>query len=239
MYLASPVQIHLEASEQENTLSGATVELHGHPDERNLYWETSVKQVKGTAGSHLTFFQYHLTGLRYEENGQAKWSLSLPERMQAYRAEVSSRKVDFNKNHHLPFLRGGILFTERAVAISDRSGFLMLDKESGDIILDIAYPLTGKQFWFDEGRYRIIIDSHRIEGETCSGAAFIAECTDYIVHFSGLNLYVINRNTLDLIADIPFSEECASPLDLKFPHIGVTITGGGCTVHLEGIIYLR
>lgn len=239
LHLFFPGQLYSVAAACENNLSGASVELHGHPEKQNLYWETSVKQVKDAAGSPLAFYHYFLTDLRYEENGQTKWSLVLPDRMQAYRAEVSSRKVDFNKNHHLPFLRGGILFTEQAVAISDRSGLLVLDRESGAIILDIAYPSTGKQFWFDEGRYRVIIDGQQTGGETCSGAAFIAQCADYIVHFSGSNLYVISMNTLNLVADIPFSKECATPLDLKFPRVGVTITGGGCRIRLEGIIYLR
>lgn len=175
------------------------------------------------------------------EASDVSWTVPLPQRMQSYIAESGGKNLDVNTLHRPSFLLAGVRYTETYIAVSDKSGFLMLDRKTGQILLDIEYPAPAQMLFFDQGSYRVTSsepNTKAASGRTAYGSSFITEMNGQIVHFNGAQVFVIDSETFDVneTIDYDYEQHIKSGSTPAFP--GVNISTINFNIELKGRVFL-
>lgn len=219
-----------------------------------LDWKADHTYTVNLYDTAFGFYQCHLRSLSYIKENDIAWTIGLPERMQRYVAaniynksvspegNTPPRKIRFDEidlNNHSPeFLKCPELILDDAIAISDASGFLLLDKKSGTVLADIPDKASEERFYVDSGRYDIRLRNVSCSGFTKHGAEFISSCAGYLFHFNGNELFVFDRNRR--LADrIMYSAASHGKRSKGASHKNASFKGRRYNIEINGVVYLH
>jgi hypothetical protein len=184
-------------------------------------------------------YLYFLKGVDFYKNGKLLWHQDLPERMRIRHCQRSMQKIDINKLSNPDFLSGGVLSMEKIIAISDRSGLLFLNRETGKIIQD-RKMIGNDKIYFDRGTYSITFNGEICTGGTKTGPCFLSETKNYIYHFDGFRLSIFNKSDFQIARQLWYDKNKFSLLEgVIFPAIGVCFRDEALDFILEGIVFLE
>ncbi len=134
------------------------------------------------------YYKYYLQSVTYQNSGNILWQFPLPERISNRAFWGTKEPVDIRNYYGFPFLIGTII-TAEAVFIADDSGILVIDKETGNLLVDKPADPSPDSFFVDWGRATIITSTQRCETPVKGGKIF-TKCGEYLVYFNGENLWV-------------------------------------------------
>ncbi|HEV8284436.1 MAG TPA: hypothetical protein VGQ09_09000 [Chitinophagaceae bacterium] len=174
-----------------------------------LKWHADYTYTVNPHDTAFGFYNYTLQTLAYSKQNIVIWSIHLPERMRNHPAgsiynkvydsdnslspkRAALNEIDVNKSKE--FLTCPELISHRVIAISDMTGFLLLDKENGKVFYDIPNKIYKENFYVDDGRFIINNRNLSCSGTLEHGAGFISECDSYLFHFNGSELFIFNKN---------------------------------------------
>ncbi len=175
------------------------------------------------------------------DDSGTSWTVPLPQRMQTYIAERGEKSLNINELHRPSFLLGGVRYSDTYIAISDKSGFLMLDRKTGQTLLDIEYEAPSQMLFFDHGSYRVTSsepNTNAAKGRTAYGSTFITEMNGKIVHFNGAKLFVIDGENFDIQETVKYDyeEHVAKGSKAAFPAVNLSTLD--FNIELKGRVYL-
>jgi len=196
-------------------LIGCIGELYGQEaiqnstSAENLVWKSDYKYAINPHDTAYGFYNHSLRSLTYSEKNKVLWTIDLPERMTHYVAasiydkrslnpdgklteeKIKTEEIDINNQKE--FLKCPEFISKNSIAISDNTGFLLLDKSNGHVLIDIPEEISDKEhFYVDSGQYEIKIKKEKCYDFLQHGAEFTAQCSQYLFHFNGSELFVFN-----------------------------------------------
>lgn len=203
-----------------------------------LAWETKTV-LDRTYYRVVPCHDFYLTKLLYRENNQRKWRIRLPERMTNYIAETKPDVIDINTLEKPGFLNGPVIYLDKAIVVSDKSGLTVFNKNDGTFLYDKAYKREKDYFWFDHGYFVITISGEKWKGRTWSDAAFLTVCNDYIISFCGYNLIILDKSNFKELYNIPFdNQKYFNPDNKRLPNMDAEINIGKIKIWLTGRLYV-
>lgn len=188
---------------QELTQNSASTE--------NLIWKSDYAYTINPHDTAYGFYNHSLRSLVYTEKNKVMWTIDLPERMTHYVAtsmydkrplspdgtltEKKMKAEEIDINNQKEFLKCPEFISKNAIAISDNTGFLLLDKSNGKVLIDIQEEISDQEhFYVDSGKYEIKIKKVKCYDFLQHGAEFTAQCSQYLFHFNGSELFVFNKH---------------------------------------------
>lgn len=174
-----------------------------------LKWYADYTYSVNPYDTAFGFYNYTLQTLAYSKQNIVKWTIRLPERMRNHPAgsiydkvydsdnSLSPKKATLNEidlNSNKEFLTYPELISGHVIAISDRTGFLLLDKENGNVFNDIPNKIYKENFYVDDGHFTIKNKKLSCSGILEHGAELISDCGRYLFHFNGSELFVFNKS---------------------------------------------
>lgn len=227
-------------------LCGQGNDSHSESVTETLRWDGHHVYVRNQYDTTFGYYNYYLRTLTYNGPDGAYWTIALPARMQQYLAasiydkgadkKWTAKEIDIND--HKEFLTCPELILNDVVAVSDMTGFMLLDKKNGALLHDITYSqLEHPRFYIDSGGYTIQCGREKDSGVLQHGAEFISRCSSHLFHFNGSELFIFDRRNR-LIKRIPYDPEVHR--GKSEPHgIKASFAGKGYKVEIMGRVYFR
>lgn len=134
------------------------------------------------------YYNYYLETVSYKNQGKILWQIYLPDRIKGQAIWRTKQPIDVRNYYGFPFLIG-TLITEQTVFIADSSGVLVLDRQTGEILVDKSAESSSDLFFVDVGSATLITPNQRCNIQV-RGGQFFSQCGDYIVYFNRRNLWV-------------------------------------------------
>jgi hypothetical protein len=155
---------------------------------------------------------YHITlqKLSYLQDGAVVWTREAPESVKTltsvyvigkegeHKTGDTIRKIGNDSQLYLiDFYLCDTVFLQTTIGISCKAGFLLLDKQNGDLLIDRSYPVAEEE----SGGYftpetDIVISTKgsfcRLTSR-CRKGEFTGKCNDYLFHYNGHTLFVFDK----------------------------------------------
>ena len=180
-------------------------------DQEQIKWGGTYKYKTNPYDTLYGFYTFYLQTISYSKSGVELWTFDLPERMRDYEAQsiydkitdsngvehkLLKNEIDVNRFYYKEFLKCPVFTTDKIIAISDRSGFLLLNKGNGSLLANIEYEYKENFFWFDKGNFAIKTGKQLCKEIIPSGSSFIAQCGENLFHFNEQELFVWNDKNI-------------------------------------------
>ncbi len=221
--------------------------------EGTIRWEGRYEYKTNPYDTLYGFYTFHPESVSYYQGGRIVWTIALPDRMQGYEVQsiydkttdsldkarkLTKDEIDVNKFYYKEFLKCPVFINDKIVAVSYRSGFLLIDKLKGNILIDIQYQLEEDFFWFDEGNLVVKSGKNTCKQQLLHGSSFITSCGGMLFHFNEQELVVFDSEN-NFLKRIRYKrnlhlKKTKSPL-----HYKALIASKGFHIEMEGIVFVK
>ncbi len=237
-----------------NNLYGQSVDTDSkkNSDRKHIKWGGKYKYRSNQHDTVYGFYDFYLRTVSYAPNGVELWTIDLPKRMRSYKAQsiynkicdstnterkLSKNEIDINKFFNKEFLRCGVFISKSIIAISDKSGFLILNKLTGDVLVDFEYQHNKEFLYYDAGEY-VIKTGNSICNKRKGGPVFISLCEENLYHFNGSELFVFNKKN-KLIKTVKYNLKQHLKDTNEIYEVKAIFNEDKFSIEMNGMIFLR